>query len=109
MLFRSDQVSYSRFTITSAASSEEFFASPAHAPTPDDKQRMVPPPKRPSAGGYDLLYGTMMLHHVEGLEGFLQGCLGMLRKGGVMLFTDLAKQGGEAVSATRRLVLTRRH
>jgi len=36
-----------------------------------------------------------MLHHVEGLEGLLKGVEGMLKEGGLAVFTDLAREEGE--------------
>ncbi|OCF35930.1 hypothetical protein I317_00450 [Kwoniella heveanensis CBS 569] len=80
------KLSYSLHALS--PSSPELFKSgtPLRFPTPADPSRVLAPPR----ARFDLVVVNLVLHHVDEVEPFMRGAVGLLENGGWLVITEFA-------------------
>ncbi|WVF67868.1 hypothetical protein IAT40_002629 [Kwoniella sp. CBS 6097] len=80
------KLSYSLHALS--PSSPELFQSgtPLRFPTPSDPDRVLAPPR----AKFDLVVVNLVLHHVDEVDPFMRGAVGLLESGGWLLITEFA-------------------
>ncbi|WRT70865.1 uncharacterized protein IL334_007864 [Kwoniella shivajii] len=69
-----------------SSSSAKIFedGEPLSSPTSEDKSRKISPPK----AQFDLAVSNLVLHHVDDVDPFMLGAIGLLKKGGWFVLTE---------------------
>ena len=71
----------------------EFAAlTPMYSPTEAEQERKLPPPRQK----FDLAVANMVVHHVDDIDSFGKGLVGLVESGGWVLITEFGKVEGEA-------------
>lgn len=88
-------VTYSLLALSPQSTQLLQSGEPLPAPTKDDEARKISPPR----STFDIVYGSLMLHHVEDLDGFFVGLKGIVKPGGWIVFSEFgsAEEDKEAV------------
>jgi SAM-dependent methyltransferase len=80
-------------------SSPTDFTTPLFSPIPSEPERKLIPPCRE----FDLAIANLVAHHVDDLDGWMEGAVGLLRKGGWLIVTEFGKEeGGKDVAGEVR-------
>jgi SAM-dependent methyltransferase len=80
-------------------SSPADFTTPLFSPIPSEPERKLVPPCRE----FDLAIANLVAHHVDDLDGWMDGAVGLLRKGGWLVLTEFGKEeGGKDVAGEVR-------
>lgn len=80
-------------------SSPTDFMTPLFSPIPSEPERKLVPPQRE----FDLAIANLVAHHVDDLDGWMEGAVGLLRKGGWLVVTEFGKEeGGKDVAGEVR-------
>ncbi|WVQ86245.1 hypothetical protein IAT38_008413 [Cryptococcus sp. DSM 104549] len=66
-------------------------AEPLPCPSKDHPDRKVAPPR----ARFDLAVANLVLHHVDQVDKFMQGAVGLLKSGGWLVVTEFGKKEGE--------------
>ncbi|WWC98332.1 hypothetical protein V866_005223 [Kwoniella sp. B9012] len=86
--------SYSLHTLS--PDSGRLFAErvPLKSPTAEDPNRQLPSPR----ARFDLAVVNWVLHHVDGVQSFMAGAVGLLKEGGWLVITEMGRrEGGHAI------------
>ncbi len=70
-----------------------------YSPLPSHTEKKLPPPR----SRFDLAVANLVVHHIDDLDGFMDGVTGLLVDGGWVVFTEFGKvEGGRDVAGDIR-------